>query len=164
MRRTGWIVLAIAAAAVLVVAGGGAANEWPEWEGAAGAGPARQGCSEATLRGSYGIQIQGTRPSSPGGPVETVVGVVMRHYDGSGVFTQIGNIKGSISGWTPDVSSSGTYEVYPDCTAAAFLAPAPGVLIEERMVITERGNVLYSAPMFPPPVMLSAVQRRVHYR
>ena len=75
-----------------------------------------------------------------------------------------GTPKRSISGWAPDVASSGTYEVNSDCTAAAFLEPAPGILVEERIVITERGNVLYSAPMFPPPVMLSAVQRRVHSR
>ena len=27
----------------------------------------RRGCSEATLKGAYGIQMQGTRPSAPGG-------------------------------------------------------------------------------------------------
>jgi hypothetical protein len=163
MRRTGWIVVVIAAAGVLAAAGG-SANQWPDDGLLEGKAPSRQGCTEATLRGSYGIQIQGTRPSSPGGATESVVGVVMRHYDGNGGFTQVGNLKGSISGWTPDVAGFGTYEVSPDCTAAAFLEPAPGVLVEERIVIVDGGNVLYSAPMFPPPVMLSAVQRRVHSR
>lgn len=163
MRRTGWIVVVLAAAGVVAVAGAGGANEWPN---APGESAERSGhrCNLGTLRGSYGIQIQGTRPSSPGGPTETVVGLVMRRYDGKGAFTQVGNLKGSISGWVPDVESFGTYEVSSNCTAAAFLEPAPGVLIEERLVIVDGGNVLYSAPMLPPPVMLSAIQRRVTSR
>ena len=42
-------------------------------------------CSEATVRGDYGIQIQGTRPA-PGGLTEAVIGIVLRTYDGEGNF------------------------------------------------------------------------------
>jgi hypothetical protein len=162
MRQTGVTVVVIAAAGVLGLAAWGGAKEWPDRGLSTTADSARQRCSEAMLRGSYGIQIQGTRPSSPGGPTETVVGLAMRRYDGKGTFTQVGNLKGSISGWVPDVESFGTYEVSSNCTGVAFLEPAPGVVIQERIVITDRGNVLYSASMAPPPVMVNAVQRRVH--
>ena len=63
-----------------------------------------RGCSEATLRGAYGIQIQGTRPAAPPAPagsIESVIGVIVRHYDGNGGFTQVNNEKGSTSGNGP---------------------------------------------------------------
>ena len=61
-----------------------------------------RGCTVATLRGAYGIQVQGMRPAAQGGPTESVIGVVLRTYDGAGQFTQVDNIKGSITGITPD--------------------------------------------------------------
>jgi hypothetical protein len=63
-----------------------------------------RGCSAATLRGAYGLQIQGTRTApapAPPGTIESVIGVNIRHYDGNGNFTQIGNDKGSVSGSGP---------------------------------------------------------------
>ena len=72
----------------------------------------RKPCNEATVRGDYGIQIQGTRPAPgvPGGPIESVIGIVHRTYDGRGNFTQVSNLKGSITGTNPDSESFGTYE------------------------------------------------------
>jgi hypothetical protein len=76
----------------------------------------RRECSEATLKGAYGVQVLGTRPVGPGGPVESLIGVVIRVYDGQGQFTQVDNVKGSITGIVPDREGSGTYEVNVDCT------------------------------------------------
>ena len=61
-------------------------------------------CGNATIRGTYGGNIQGTRPVPPplGGGTETVIGVVLRTYDGAGNFTQIDNVKGSVTGIEPD--------------------------------------------------------------
>ncbi len=61
----------------------------------------------ATLRGDYGGQIEGTRPA-PGGLTESVIGVVIRTYDGQGNFSQIDNVKGSITGTVADRSGFGT--------------------------------------------------------
>jgi hypothetical protein len=57
-------------------------------------------CNEATIRGNYGIQIQGTR-QAPGSLTESVIGVVLRNYDGRGNFDQVSNVKGSITGTRP---------------------------------------------------------------
>jgi hypothetical protein len=122
------------------------------------------GCDNATLRGAYGIQIQGTRPSSPGGPLESVIGVVLRTYDGNGQFAQTSNMKGSISGTVPDSESVGTYQVQADCTAIAQFQPAPGILLEERLVIVDGGREIRSATMLPPPVMVTGVSRRIDVR
>jgi len=118
-------------------------------------------CSVATLRGAYGIQVQGTRPSAPGGPPESVIGIVLRTYDGAGQFTQVDNIKGSITGLTPDRPGFGTYEVNEDCTALAHFQPGPGISLEERMVVVDHGDEVLSIVSSPLPVMMSGRQTRV---
>ena len=113
-------------------------------------------CSNATLRGTYGIQMQGTR-AVPGG-TETVIGVVVRHYDGAGGVTQVDNIKGSITGIVPDRPGAGTYQVDDDCSAVVEFQPAPGILIQERMVIVDHGHELRSITVLPAQTMVTSVQ------
>jgi hypothetical protein len=45
------------------------------------------GCSNATLRGSYGFTILGDQPN-PDGTTSPVVGVAITHFDGAGKLTQ----------------------------------------------------------------------------
>ena len=123
-----------------------------------------RGCSLATLRGAYGIQGQGTRPSAPGGPTESAIGVILRVYDGAGQFTQVDNLKGSISGIAPDRPGFGTYEVNEDCTAVTHFEPGPGISLEERMVIVAGGDEVLSIVSTPLPVMMSSRQVRVSAR
>jgi len=122
----------------------------------------RRECSVATLRGDYGIQIQGTRPSGPGRPMESIVGVVIRTYDGRGNFEQIDNVHGSISGTVPDRPGFGTYVVNADCTGVAYLQ-LPGFAIEERLVIVDNGLELRSATMNPSPVMVTGTHRKIQH-
>jgi hypothetical protein len=123
-------------------------------------------CTDATIRGTYGIQMQGTAPVPPPvGGTQTVIGVVTRTYDGMGNFTQIDNIHGSVTGWVPDRPGSGTYQVNPDCTAATQFVPGPGApVIEERIVITDGGSQLYSATVSPLPSMVTTVAKRTDRR
>jgi hypothetical protein len=120
-------------------------------------------CSEATVRGDYGIQIQGTRPA-PGGLTEAVIGIVLRTYDGEGNFSQVANLKGSITGTNPDSQSFGTYEVNDDCTGIIRAQPLPGVLIEERLVIVDNGREIRAAVMAPTAVVITSVHQRIHQR
>ena len=122
-----------------------------------------RGCSEATIRGDYGIQIQGTRPA-PGGMTESVIGVVLRTYDGRGSFSQVSNVKGSITGTVPDAQGFGTYEVNPDCAGRIQFFAAPGVVVEERLVIVDGGREIRTAVMAPAPVMITGVHQRIHGR
>ena len=158
MQRMGWA--ATAAATVAVVIGGarvmgtdGQNDEQGRW---------RQ-CSDATVRGDYGIQIQGTRPA-PGGLTEAVIGIVLRNYDGQGNFTQVSNLKGSIAGTNPDAHGFGTYEVNPDCTGIIRFQPGPGILIEERLVIVDNGREIRTAVMVPTAVVITSVHQRLHRR
>jgi hypothetical protein len=121
-------------------------------------------CTDATIRGTYGIQMHGTGPVPPPvGGTQTLIGVVRRTYDGMGNFTQIDNIHGSVTGWVPDRQGSGTYQVNPDCTAATQFVPGPGApVIEERLVIVDGGSELYSATVSPLPTMVTTVSKRIN--
>jgi hypothetical protein len=123
-------------------------------------------CTDHTLRGTYGIQMHGTGPVPPPvGGSQTLIGVVKRTFDGMGNFTQIDNIHGSVTGWTPDRPGSGTYQVNPDCTGATQFQPAPGApVIEERIVIVDGGSELYSVTVSPLPTMVSTVAKRINPR
>lgn len=118
-------------------------------------------CSERSIQGTYGIQFHGTRPSAPGGPIEAVIGIVVRHYDGKGGITQVDNVKGAISGWVPDRAGSGTYYVTDECVVVVNFQPAPGVLIEERLVIVDNGHELRGITTLPGPLMVTSVQLRM---
>ncbi len=158
MRRMGWAGVITAG----VVALGGT---WGLGIGSVDASgdhdAERRGCSERTLRGAYGIQMQGTRPAGPVGPIESVVGVVLRLYDGHGEFTQVDNVKGSITGLVPDREGSGTYEVNEDCTGVTHFQPGPGITIDEKFVIVNRGREVLSMVASPAPTMITTVQRKV---
>ena len=123
-------------------------------------------CTDATIRGTWGIHMQGTSPVPPPvGGIQNVVGVVTRTYDGMGNFTQIDNIHGSVTGWVPNRQGSGTYQVNPDCTFATQFVPGPGApVIEERGVIVEQGKELHTATMTPIQVMVSAHSQRIDPR
>ena len=165
MRRTGWAT-ATACAAVMAISGA-------QVMGANGAGTARnqsnddhreaKPCTDATIRGEYGGQIQGTRPA-PGGLTESVIGVVFRNYDGNGSIDQVDNVKGSITGMVPDRPGFGTYAVNPDCTGTARFQPGPGILIEERLVIVDDGREIRLITALPAGIMVTGVFQRIHER
>lgn len=117
-------------------------------------------CTDAMLRGTYGIQMHGTRPIPGGAGIEAVIGVVTRTYDGAGNFTQVDNIKGATSGIVPDRPGSGTYQVHVDCSGTTRFVPGPGVLIEERFVIVDYGHEVRSITTSPQPAMISTVAKR----
>jgi hypothetical protein len=127
--------------------------------------PFARECSAATLRGAYGIQIQGTRPvaGAPAGTIEMVIGVIVRHYDGRGGFTQINNEKGSVSGLGPvDREGFGTYQVNEDCSGSHELT-VPGVPfpITDRFVIVDHGREVRHFVMNPAPLMITGVSQKM---
>ena len=158
MRRRAWAAAAVATVAVGI---GGAhvtgADDQNDERGRS------KRCSEGTVRGDYGIQIQGTRPA-PGGLTEAVIGIVFRTYDGEGNFSQVSNLKGSITGTNPDAESIGTYEVNPDCTGIIRFQAPSGALVEERLVVVDNGREIRAAVMAPTAVVITSVHQRIHQR
>ena len=159
MRRIGWVATAAATVAAVLCGARMISAENQDNDGRKD-GPS---CSEMTVRGDYGIQIQGTRPA-PGGLTESVIGIVLRNYDGQGNFSQVSNVKGSITGTVPDSQGFGTYEVNPDCTGIVRFQPGPGILLEERLVIVDNGREIRTAVMIPTAVMITGVHQRIRAR
>ena len=159
MQRAASIAIATG---ILVISGGGSIGPG---HSATAQGVGYQ-CTDATIRGTYGIQMQGTQPVPPpqGGGTQTLIGVVVRTYHGDGTFSQVDNIKGSVTGIVPDRPGSGTYQVNPDCSGVTLFQPGPGITIEERMVIVDRGNEIRSIVGNPLVVMVSTVQKRIDHR
>jgi hypothetical protein len=166
--------LTIATSALIVTAGGSfgsggnavAQQELAGFDVVSRRAPGRPNCTEATIRGTYGIQMQGTNPVPPalGGGSQTVIGVVIRTYDGVGAFTQVDNVKGSVTGIVTDRPGSGTYQVNEDCTAVTLFQPGPGITLEERMVIVDKGHEIRTIVSSPQSVMVSSVQKRIDSR
>jgi len=119
-------------------------------------------CSNATLRGDYGFTVSGTRPSAPGGPIETIAGVALTNFDGNGNLTQTDNIHGSLSGFpTPDRAGTGTYSVNADCTGTMTLINTGAPPLTLRIVVVDNGNEVRTVVVAPLAVMVTSNGRRV---
>ena len=132
----------------------------------AGAGSAMP-CNNATLEGEYGLQFTGTRPSAPGGPIESVMGIVYRRYDGHGGFTENHNVKGSIAGLgSQDEVAVGTYQVNDDCTGTVTILPASNrpFPIVERIIIVNDGEEVLGISTAPALLMAPSVAKRISNR
>jgi hypothetical protein len=124
-------------------------------------------CNNATLQGEYGLQFTGTRPSGPGAPIESVMGIVYRRYDGHGGFTENHNVKGSIAGLGPqDELAVGTYQVNDDCTGTVTILPAANrpFPIIERIIIVNDGEEVLGISTAPALLMAPSVAKRISNR
>jgi hypothetical protein len=130
---------------------------------------ADQTCSNATLQGSYGLQIGGTRPApfvAPGGPgfigqFEQVIGTVIQTFDGKGNFTQVDNVRGSVAGLVPDRAGRGTYSVNADCTYTQTVSPPGQAQIVSKGVIVGGGTEFRQVTVSPDSFMISTVGRKI---
>lgn len=120
-------------------------------------------CSAATLKGSYGYIITGTR-QIPGVPMQTeaAIGVGIRTFDGNGGFTQIDTTKGASAGAAVDVSTTGTYTVSPDCTGKYILiVPSLPNPIEVRFVIQDNAREIRWIVLHPQGTMVQGHAVRI---
>lgn len=163
MERNHWIVGAMGVAATCMalsssMPGNAAASDTSDFVGK------RFECSNKTLRGTWGILMQGTRPVQGGSGIESVIGIVTRTFDGAGNFTQLDNVKGSTSGYAADRPGFGTYIVNTDCTGTTRFEPGLGVVVEEKFVIVDFGQEIRTIVTAPPPIMVTTVARRISLR
>lgn len=125
-------------------------------------------CSNATLTGTYGLSINGTRPVPPSlnfppGTIEQLIGVETETFDGNGNFTQIDNVKGSLSGiLVPNHAVSGSYTVNADCTGKVNLTTGVPFPIVVDIVIVNHGQEFRGIVASPQLVMVSSNGRRVN--
>lgn len=126
-------------------------------------------CGNDTLKGAYGVQLSGTRPApfvalgGPGyvGQMEQVIGFDILVFDGKGNFTQVDNIKGTVSGFPPDRPGKGTYVVNPDCSVITTIQPAPGVTVVTKAVIVDGGKEYRGFTVSPEAINITFVGRQI---
>jgi hypothetical protein len=99
------------------------------------------GCSNRTLRGSYGFNVDG-QIMPPGAPALTLRGVAMTQFDGEGNLSQVDHatINGAPrwSGWRSGV---GTYNLNPDCTGTAQIIASDGSpALNLHLVVFDQGR------------------------
>ena len=129
-------------------------------------------CNATTLKGTYVVTINGTRPAPqvlpafqgmPPGTIEQVIGVFLLSFDGIGSQRSYGlAIKGSLSGLYPTEGGAGSYTVHADCTGS-FIGNTPGVPfpLVNRMVIFSGGKEFETIVTSPQAVMVRATGKRV---
>jgi hypothetical protein len=111
-------------------------------------------CSDAVLKGDYGLVATGTR-GTPSGLIETFVTVAMVTYDGHGSFTSTGTSHGSLTG-VGSGPASGTYHVNPDCTGTET-TNIPGVPpLKDNFVIVDRGREVRTVVTSPASTIATA--------
>jgi len=107
--------------------------------------PAKSGCTNASLRGSYGIHATGT---TPGGPL-AIVGVIS--YDGAGGLTGTLFVRRTGSTTTEVVPlAGGTYTIHPDCTVSDTFGNAQHTSV---IVDNGRGYVILNTTEGAPVVI-----------
>jgi hypothetical protein len=104
-------------------------------------------CSNATLKGDYGIQASGFQFIPPG-PSQFFVLAGLRTYDGNGGFTTTSNANGLTSGPAPNQTAVGTYHVNPDCTGTATVVVQQiHVTLVSTFVIVDQGKGVFEIAM-----------------
>jgi hypothetical protein len=96
------------------------------------------GCSDRTLRGSYGSQITGTIVGL--GPIAGVARIV---YDGQGNFTQTDNVSINGTPQIPNRPGNGTYKVESNCTGKAILNLPDGQVVHTTLVLVAHGKEVF---------------------
>ena len=127
-------------------------------------------CTNETLKGSYGLLLTGSRPTPvvpPGqagyvGQMEQVAGIVVQTFDGKGNFTQVDNVKGTISGLAPDRPGRGTYTVNPDCSVTQVVMPMPGLQVVSKGVIVDGGKEFRQVTVSPDLINVVTLGRKIN--
>jgi hypothetical protein len=115
-------------------------------------------CTNASLRGDYGVLVSGVRGTPAG--FESFVGTAFHSYDGKGNFAGFDNTQGEFTS-SVDRPVKGTYQINPDCTGTTSMIVGPGVVVQTSIVVVERGREVVEAVMSPKGNRVTAVQHRI---
>jgi hypothetical protein len=122
-----------------------------------------QGCSKATLKGTFAEKDTGFIPNPPPAPASLFAGVNRDTFDGKGTITATGI--SSLDGTVTPQTETGTYTVNPDCTGTYEVLISPGGFTahaffviddggnELQIIVTDPGNVItcIARKQFPKP-------------
>jgi hypothetical protein len=128
---------------------------------AAGQGERRR-CNLASLKGTYGTILTGTKPSgAPPAPLEQFTGLALSTFDGQGHSTGIDNIHGVLSGVIADRPGTGTYTINADCSGAATMVNQGAPPLEMKFIIVDGGKEFRGIIVSPLTVVVTFNARRL---
>jgi hypothetical protein len=126
------------------------------------AGDGESACSVASLKGTYGTILTGTKPSGPPpAPLEQLIGVALTTFDGEGHSTGIDNVHSAISGVTTDRPGTGTYTINRDCSGSAILLNTGAPPLELRFVLVDNGKEFRGVVVSPTSVMVTFMAKKI---
>jgi len=122
-------------------------------------------CSNATLKGDYGLHATGIRAARPPagiGQPEMHATIALRTYDGKGSFTGLGIASnGQVTGVSQGTPTSGTYQVNADCSGLITInIPGVPVSIKSAFVIVDHGREIKEVPITPGDVGVAILRRQ----
>ena len=118
-------------------------------------------CSNASIRGSYGVIFSGVGAIT--GPPESFVAEGTRVFDGTGGFVATATFHGVATGILRADPAEGIYAVNSDCTGTStlFVRTTQGVVeIKTDFVIVDNGKGIYAVVTSPPPNVVTETMRR----
>lgn len=120
-------------------------------------------CSNATLRGDYGLHATGIRPvAGAPGQSETHATLALRTYDGNGRVNSLSVAShGLLTGVRQGLEITGTYEVQANCTGTVKLyIPGRPNPIEASFVIVDNGRQIKEVPTSPGDIGIALLERQ----
>jgi len=120
-------------------------------------------CSNATLKGDYGLYATGVRHSRDvPGLIESHATLAWRTYDGKGGFKGIGVASnGQFGGVTQGTPTSGSYQVSPDCSGTVTITiPGLSVVIRSVFIILDGGREIQEIPITAGEIGIATLHKK----
>lgn len=119
-------------------------------------------CTNATLKGLYGIQGTGFQLPTRDALIP-FGGIGSRNFDGNGNFSSTGII--NVGGTVSSLNLPGTYTVKPDCTVEInYTLPLPDNTLQETVqsgIIVDRGREIFVLQTTPAVNVQTAIYKKV---
>lgn len=118
-----------------------------------------QGCSNATLKGTFAEKDTGFVTNPPPAPASLFAGVNLETFDGNGTITATGFA--SLDGNGAPQTETGTYTVNPDCTGTYEVQISPGGFTAHAFFVIDDGGNELQIIVTDPGTVINCVARRL---
>ena len=118
-----------------------------------------QGCSNASLKGTFAEKDTGFVTNPPPAPASLFAGLNLETFDGNGTITATGFA--SLDGNGAPQTETGTYTVNPDCTGTYAVQISPGGFTAHAFFVIDEGGNELQIIVTDPGTVISCVARRL---
>lgn len=118
-----------------------------------------QGCSNATLKGTFAEKDTGFVTNPPPAPASLFAGLNLETFDGNGTITATGFA--TLDGNGAPQTETGTYTVNPDCTGTYTVQISPGGFSAHAFFVIDEGGNELQIIVTDPGTVINCVARRL---